>query len=51
MTEAQRIDRIEREGIMIHDGGCSEPEAIQYCDSRPDIYGIRDVELMQDMLI
>jgi hypothetical protein len=38
-------------GIMVFDGHMTEEEAQAYCDSRPEIYGIRDRKEQQQELI
>lgn len=45
MTAMQQEARAERLAIMIIDGGCSEAEAIEYCNRHSSIYGL--VELVE----
>ena len=44
------MNREERVAIMVIDGGCVLAEAEAYCDRYPHLYGIRDVEIQQEVL-
>lgn len=50
MSESQILDRDERVAIMVTMGGVTEEEAHRFCDSRPDMYGIREVTERQNDL-
>ena len=50
MTPDQAADREERMAIMIHDGGCHPNFAEKYCNSKPEIYGVREENLKQEGL-
>ena len=50
MTTAQSELRAERIAIMVIDGGLTENAAEEYCDSKPQLYGIRDRTERQDKL-
>ncbi len=47
MTPDQAENRFERVAIMMVEG-MSEEDAERYCDTRPDLYGIRDYTEKQE---
>lgn len=51
MSEDEAANREERVAIMVVDGGISEAEAQAYCDTRPELYGIREVVEIQGVLL
>lgn len=51
MTESQQVTREERVAIMMVCGNVSEYEAQCYCDRHPDLYGLREIEEVQQQLI
>lgn len=42
INEVQAENRAERVAIMVCDGKQTEEAAQQYCDTRPELYGIRE---------
>lgn len=50
MTEDQALHRDERVALMM-ESGSSEDEAQRYCDTRPELYGIRERGVEQQLTL
>lgn len=48
MTEDQRLDRTEREGMLIFDAGMTVHEAVTHCNRFSDIYGFVEIEEQEE---
>lgn len=51
MTPIQEENRAERVAIMTADGEITEGQAHEYCDTRPEVYGLRSKEYKQPVLM
>lgn len=51
MNSSQAVTREERLAIMTICGKTSESEAQAFCDKHPDLYGVREVEEVQQLLL
>jgi len=51
MTDDQAENRYERVAYIIQDGEISIADAENYCDTRPNLYGIRpQAEIQQELI-